>query len=46
MESCIMQIIIRQNSLMHTRKIFRATDDFVVLREKDLLTVFIFRSAL
>ncbi len=37
---------VRQNSLMHTRKIFRATDDFVVLPEKDLLPSFIFSSAL
>jgi hypothetical protein len=38
--------IVCQNSLMHTRKIFRATGDFVVFREKDLLPDFIFSSAL
>ncbi len=38
--------IVCQNRLMQTRKVFRVTDDFVGLREKDLLTDFIFSSAL
>ena len=46
MNCFLCEIIIRQNSLIHTKKVFRDTDDFVVFRDKDLLTDFIFRSAL
>ena len=46
MNCFLCEIIVRQNSLLHTRKVFRATDGFVIFRDMDLLTDFIFRSAL
>jgi hypothetical protein len=46
MNCFLREITVCPNSLMHSRKVFRATDDFVVLREKDLLPGFIFSSAL
>ena len=46
MNCFLREITVCPNRLMHTRKVFRVTDDFVVFRDKDLLTDFIFRSAL
>ena len=46
MNCFLREITVCPNRLMHTRKVFRVTDDFVGLREKDLLPDFIFSSAL